>query len=261
MQTIDRRTFVLGGASALALAGCGGGESSPDGLPPMVTGTGPAATATLGVKFETRPLTHSLLVTDARGVQREVGGLGRAVGKLNFPSDVATYLDRGYVADTGNHRVQVFDSAGNALFTMGEGLLSYPGGVEVRPGGTEVLVSDSRNGRVVTFSPEGQLMRKLGQGAMSAPKGIAVLSNMFLIADPGLRKIVRLTLGGLVGADFGSGWILPWDVATDGTNVYVADAAVKAIAVCSLTGQRIGSIPLENTPSYISYRNGALQVG
>lgn len=261
MQTIDRRTFVLGSASVWALAGCGGGDSSPDGMPPMTAGVGPAATSATGVKFEARPLAHKLLVTDSRGAQRTVGGVGRALGRLNYPSDVAVFQDRGYVVDTGNHRVQVFDAAGTALFTMGEGVLFYPGGIDVRPVG-EVLVSDSRNGRIVGFLVSGSLVRKFGQGLLSAPKGLAVLADSgLLVADPGLRKVLKLSAAGTLMGEFGTGWVLPWDVATDGKNVFVADAAVNAIAVLSMSGQRIGSMPLDKAPTYISYRNGALQVG
>ncbi|MES3001872.1 MAG: hypothetical protein V4787_14370 [Pseudomonadota bacterium] len=113
-----------------------------------------------GAQFAALPKTHSLQVTTPLGASKRIGGVGRAAGQLNYPSDVAVLGELAYVVETGNHRVQVFDAAGVARGTIGEGVLNYPGGIITTA--DEILVSDSRNARIVGFDTQGRVTRTIG---------------------------------------------------------------------------------------------------
>ena len=259
MNTLDRRTFVLGAGAALTLPlwGCGGGGA--EALPPMSAQEGPTAVTQQGAQFSALPPMHAIDVTNAQGVRRRIGGLGQANGQLNYPADVAVLNETAYVVETGNHRVQAFDAAGNALGTLGNGMLNYPGGIAAANG--EILVSDSRNARIVGFDSHGNVTRTIGAGVLSAPRGLAVLPDgALLVADPGLRRLVVFAADGHFQGHLGS-WVLPYDVATDGQQVYAIDASANEVVALSMAGERIGSIPLQASPNYLSMRGGRLYVG
>jgi DNA-binding beta-propeller fold protein YncE len=259
MMNIDRRGFVLAGASALTLAatGCGGGdEASAQGLPAMESAVGASAAAG-GAQFVVEPDRHLLWITGTDGVKRKAGGLGRGLGQLNYPIDVAASRDSAYVVETGNHRVQRFDATGASLGAFGEGVLLYPGGIALSP--DEILVADSRNGRIAVFDLAGRLLRTFGQGLLSAPRGLALSGSDLLVADPGLRKVVRLDAAGRLVSEVSGEWVLPWDVATDGQQVFVSDAAASAIAVVG-PGQKPRQVKVPKPPKSVKVRGGRLYV-
>ncbi|RYF38384.1 MAG: hypothetical protein EOO27_50890, partial [Comamonadaceae bacterium] len=231
MSTIDRRIFLTlaGGAATMALlplAGCGGGDPYP---PVTGAGQGPMSATAEGRQFQALGKSHTLVIKESDGRELRCGGIGFGKGKLNFPAGVAVLDGLAYVVETGNHRVQVFDGKGTVRSIIGEGELLYPGGIAA--GKKEIFVADTRNARIVAFSPNGRLTRVLGAGVLSAPRGITVQDDGLLIADPGLRKVIKLGFDGVVQAELGSDWILPYDVATDGAFFYVADVARNELGV------------------------------
>jgi hypothetical protein len=216
----------------------------------------PMGASTSGPQFRAMARSHSLAITGTDGRLRRFGGVGKAQGKLNFPSSVAVINGLAYVVETGNHRVQVFDSNGASRKLIGANELLYPSAVTA--GLNEILVSDSRHSRIVGFSLSGALTRVLGAGVLSAPRGLSMSGNNVLVADPGLRKVLLLRANGSVQAELGSNWVLPWDVATDGKNAFVADVSRNEIAIVSLAGKRIGTIPLNFAPANVAFRNGSV---
>jgi DNA-binding beta-propeller fold protein YncE len=258
MTTLDRRAFIsLGGGiavlTALPLAGCGGGNVYPS---VAGAGGGPVATAPSGRRVQALGQQHNLVVTEASGQQRRVGGLGTAAGQFNYPAGVAVMDGRTYVVETGNHRVQVLDDKNAVLGFIGEGTLLYPGGIAA--GGGEIIVSDSRNGRLVVFAPDGRLLRVLGQGVLSAPRGLDIVADGILVADPGLHKVLKLSATGAVLGEYGSGWFLPYDVSTDGDYIYVADVSRAGIGVTTLGGDNTDPIALDLVPTHLWFTGGKL---
>jgi len=87
--------------------------------------------------------------------------------------------DNVYVADTGNHRIQVFDSEGNLKDVWGgNGQFFAPCGVDVGPDGT-VYVADTNNHRVRAFDSEGNHLYTWGSrgddpGQFRWPEDVAV---------------------------------------------------------------------------------------
>ncbi len=79
---------------------------------------------------------------------------------LDLPSDVSVHGDKIYVVDGGHHRVVVYDTDRNFLFTFaghgaGPGQLDYPVGIDAAEDG-RVYVADSGNHRVQIFSGKGE---------------------------------------------------------------------------------------------------------
>lgn len=99
----------------------------------------------------------------------EPGIGGQDYQHLLSPEGVAVDTqNRVFVADAGNHRVQVFAGSGQYLDTIGttqgagENQFNYPSGVAIAPNGN-ILVADSKNHRVQVFNSSLGYIFSLGQ--------------------------------------------------------------------------------------------------
>jgi uncharacterized protein (TIGR03663 family) len=167
---------------------------------------------------------------------------------------------RVYVADTGNHRIQVFDADGSleqtiGSFGQGEGQFHEPRGVAVDRQGN-IYVADTWNARIVKLSRSGRWLRTWGEGdedlgngrmvtrtgatqegnlqaplGFFGPRGVAVDAdgNVYIV-DTGNKRIVvtddegtYLYQWGAAGSEAGK-FNEPTTIAFDsGGNAYVAD--------------------------------------
>ncbi|MFZ4985265.1 MAG: hypothetical protein ACOYLF_07385, partial [Blastocatellia bacterium] len=181
-DTNNSRVRVVNSSTGVitTFAGTGGGGFDGDG--------GPASLATLngpvGLAFDSQ---GSLYIADSRNhrVRRvdavtriitTVAGNGRGgysgdssaaiAAQLNQPNDVA--IDPGgniIIADQGNHRIRLVNSAGQIVTIAGDGIagfagdgggltrLSSPRAVDVIPGEATLLVADTGNVRVRRLVP------------------------------------------------------------------------------------------------------------
>ena len=101
-----------------------------------------------------------------------------------------------FVADYGNHRLQVFDREGEFLRSWGEfgtapGQFNNPIGVQIGPAGA-VWVVDSANQRIQVFSQQGELLRvfdDVGPG----PQIISLnAAGQFYVSSPWAEGRVRI---------------------------------------------------------------------
>ncbi len=180
-----------------------------------------------------------------------VGSFGTEPGQLNRPRNVAVAPDgRIYVADTGNHRIQVFDVTGAFSFGFGgptpqdaspqNGEFNEPWGITIDD--AFVYVADTWNGRVQKFTLEGEYVSQFGSFAIPAegsegalefygPRSIAVNDGKLYIIDTGNHRIQVVDVDGnyldqVGGNGFGLGEFnepVGLTIDTDGT-VYVAEA-------------------------------------
>ena len=104
-----------------------------------------------------------------------------------------------YVADTLNHRIQVFNREGGFLSKWGrqgrnEGEFDMPWGIEV-DGQGNVYVADWRNHRIQKFSPDGQFLMCVGspgsgEGELDHPSSVAVdKEGIIYVADWGNERL------------------------------------------------------------------------
>ena len=140
----------------------------------------------------------------ARGsVQVEIRGAGRGPREFNRAEGLS--LDANgklYVADSCNHRVQVFDGDGTFLREHGgpgaaHGKFSYPYDVRVDEQGRQ-YVCEFGNSRVTVLSPDDQVIEVIGgagsvPGRFNNPWSLAIdsLGNLY-VADSQNHRVQKL---------------------------------------------------------------------
>jgi len=178
---------------------------------------------------------------------RTMGMMGSGPGQFMNPRNLAVGPDSLlYVADTGNHRIQVLQPDGAFVrewgsMGEGDGQFNEPWGIAVGPGG-EVYVADTWNHRVQVFDSSGLFLRKWGffastngelgqQSGFWGPRAIATDStgNVY-ITDTGNKRVQKFDAQGTFLGQWGGGGIVegrfdePVGLAIDSDdNVYVAD--------------------------------------
>ncbi|MFO7684433.1 MAG: 6-bladed beta-propeller, partial [Chloroflexota bacterium] len=131
---------------------------------------------------------------------------GSSEGQFTTPRNVAVAPDGTiFVADSGNHRIQVFDENGRFLTSWGDfgvapGQFNEPWGIAADD--EFVYVADTWNYRIQKFSHDGQLIGSYGQngspigdtdpglGLFYGPRAIALVDdNLFAITDTGNHRL------------------------------------------------------------------------
>jgi streptogramin lyase len=173
---------------------------------------------------------------------RTVGGPGAGNGQFSTPLGIA--LDPSgdvWVTDTGNDRVEEFNSTGTYLRQAGSAgdgnaQFSYPRGIAADPSG-DVWVADSYDDRVEKLTPAGAYSAQAGGrasegGRLSAPVATATDSaGDVYVADAGHYRVQEFSSAGALvrqwgGYGSGSGQftnIVGIAVSSATGNVYVAE--------------------------------------
>jgi ABC-type spermidine/putrescine transport system permease subunit II/DNA-binding beta-propeller fold protein YncE len=152
-----------------------------------------------------------------------IGQEGSLPGEFSRPEGLGVdALDRVYIADSCNHRIQFFSPHGHLLGTFGKagtgiGEMSYPYDVRVDAEG-RVYVCEFGNSRIQVFDPEHRPIEVLG-GPGSAPEQ---LSN-------------------------------PWSIALDPMgNLYVADAGNHRVVKYIRNQRQVAGAPSESSPALLT---------
>ena len=129
-----------------------------------------------------------------------LGGLGDVDTRFRDPGGIAIGPrgKRIYIADSGNRRVQVFDSVGNWLSTWGgpeEDLFVEPTGIDVGPDGN-VYVADAGASRVRVLEENGIPLFEFGTegdgpGSFRAPVDVAVGPDGRIWVVDEVREVVE----------------------------------------------------------------------
>jgi uncharacterized protein (TIGR03663 family) len=177
-----------------------------------------------------------------------VGSAGTGDAQFASPRDVAVAANGDvYVSDSGNNRIEVFDSQGQFKFAWGamgsgSGQFNEPWGLAIAPNG-DVYVADTWNHRVQVFDAQGIYKSEFGffvdtrndaeasPGGFYGPRGIAIddEGNIF-VTDTGNKRVQEFAADGTFVAMFGSEgsdpgqFREPVGITRDGEgNFYVAD--------------------------------------
>ena len=208
----------------------------------------------------TEPDLNRVALYDVAGARpRKIGAFGRVgfrPGELHGPHGATLDgRDRLYVADTFNHRIQVFDIAGLAAgraprlvsafgnFGKGIGDLKAPhAAVAVSPDPRlrdRLFVTDSRNDRVQVFDRNGRATgmvlgaKGAEEGKLDGPVGTAFdrRGRVLYVAEAGNRRVSAFDAGsGAFLFAFGRELTSPGGIAVDGAGVvYVTDVGVRLV--------------------------------
>lgn len=187
------------------------------------------------------------------GVNMFVGGVGFDNGNFRQARGVAFDAEgRAYVADTFNHRVQVFDSKGDFVFLFGqqgeiEGEFREPNDLILDPQG-RLCVVDTWNHRVQIFDSKGKFLFQIEAGFFG-PRGItADAEGNLYITDTGNSRIKVFSADGKLvrqWGDRGSGskqLFEPIGIDVNGAGeIFLADTGNRRIQVCNRQGQFLRS--------------------
>jgi DNA-binding beta-propeller fold protein YncE/Tfp pilus assembly protein PilF len=189
-----------------------------------------------------------------------VGQEGREIGQFRQPGGVVVdQTGRLYVADTYNHRVQVFAPDGRLLQVFGvegaqRGALLRPKGMAWGPNHL-LYVADTGNHRIQAFDQRGDAVIILGSfgnqpGQFNAPEGITVdAEQMLYVADTQNHRVQKFAPDGSFilswgGSGSGKGEFLgPSDIALDREGrVLVVDTQNHRVQVFAGDGQYLWEI-------------------
>jgi M6 family metalloprotease-like protein len=155
------------------------------------------------------------------------GANGTAEGEFYLPFGIAVN-GTGYihVADTGNHRIQIFDSSGNFIKMFGWGVDTGANNFETCVASCQIGIANG------------------GNGQFAGPRGVGLdtQGNIF-VADTGVSRIQKFNSAGIFQLKFGSSgsgngfFSQPRGVAVNGTGyIYVADTGNNRIQIFNSAG-------------------------
>lgn len=188
-------------------------------------------------------------------ILQEGGSAGKEIGQLDYPRGLAVD-EKGnvYVADSKNHRIQVFESeTGKFLKKIGGGGTSDPGDlrepndVSIFPDG-RILAADTWNHRVQIYSPKGKFLHQVSpEDRFFGPRGVwAAPSGDFYVADTGRHRVFHFDREGKILRVWGKKGSAPGDfnepiglVQDTQKQLYVADRLNYRIQVFSENGDYV----------------------
>ncbi|XP_077561330.1 protein brain tumor-like [Haemaphysalis longicornis] len=219
------------------------------------------------------PLRHYFLKPDVERKKMayyfRFGGFGFMRGQFAEPSGVAmTTQDNIIVADSNNHRIQIFDQHFRFKRQFGKsvrrgGQMSCPNRVAVvRHSNLIVVTERPPSHQIQVFNQNGQFVRKFGGTILMNPRGVAVdEKGRVVVVESKIFRVVIFDLSGNVlrSLDLSNHLKFPNGVAVnDQEEVFISDNRAHCVKVFSYGGaflRQIGGRGLTDFPVAVRINN------
>ncbi|CAH1777460.1 unnamed protein product [Owenia fusiformis] len=197
----------------------------------------------------------------AMQIRCKFGQLGPGKTQFNSPHGFCLGLDEDIVvADTNNHRIQVFEKTGEFKYQFGipgkeEGQLWYPRKVAVMRQTGKYVVCDRGNerSRMQIFSKNGHFIKKIAIRYIDIVAGLAITSQGHIVAVDSVSPTVFCIAE--------SGDLLKWfdcsdcmrepsDIAISGKEYFVCDFKGHCVVVFNEDGKFMRRIGCENITNF-----------
>ncbi|VDM39382.1 unnamed protein product [Toxocara canis] len=189
------------------------------------------------------------------------GEFGVMEGQFTEPSGVAVNAQNDIVvADTNNHRIQVFDKEGRFKFQFGEcgkrdGQLLYPNRVAVnRVTGDFIVTERSPTHQIQIYNQYGQFLRKFGANILQHPRGVCVDNKgRIIVIECKVMRVIIFDMFGNILQKFSCSRYLefPNGVCTnDKQEILISDNRAHCIKVFNYDGQFMRQIGGEGITNY-----------
>ncbi len=189
------------------------------------------------------------LLSSTGHFEKYIGSKGRGLGQMVGPLYLAQdYLERIYVTDYGNRRVDVFDKDGQALFFFGGRQgdfagLKGPTGIAIID--ENVFVADDQTGGVYEFDRAGNFVRELCEkGTFKKPEAIKYWNGSLIICDSNRLVSIDCETGALF--EYARTGNAPTRVTVANPdvngNVIVSDFTANEVYVMSKVQELVGGL-------------------
>lgn len=178
------------------------------------------------------------------GYHCKFGEFGSRPGQFVEPSGIATNaLNDIIIADTNNHRLEVFDGSGIFKYEIVGGQtdcdLVYPNRLAVcRSTGDIVVTERSPTHQVQVFDRCGNFLRRFGSRVLQHPRGVAVdMHGRIVVVECRVMRVVIFDASGTVINRFSLMGELefPNGVAVDDNeHIFISDNRAHCVKVCEL---------------------------
>ncbi|CAD5209132.1 unnamed protein product [Bursaphelenchus okinawaensis] len=191
------------------------------------------------------------------------GGFGGNCGEFTEPSGVCVNPRTKdiIIADTNNHRIQVFDQHGKFKFMFGkcgrwEGQFMYPNRVAIDPATESYVVSErSPTHQIQIYDAKGRFQRRFGSDLLCNPRGLCVDSqSRVVVVECKVMRIVIYDINGrlLNLITCGNHLNFPNNVCVSKDyEIFISDNGDHCVKVFNYSGQflrRVGGPGLTNYP-------------
>uniref|UniRef100_A0A0K0FZU0 B-box type zinc finger protein ncl-1 (inferred by orthology to a C. elegans protein) n=1 Tax=Strongyloides venezuelensis TaxID=75913 RepID=A0A0K0FZU0_STRVS len=197
------------------------------------------------------------------------GEFGVMEGQFTEPSGVAVNAQNQIiVADTNNHRIQVFDKDGVFKFQFGEcgkrdGQLLYPNRVAVnRLTGDFIVTERSPTHQIQIYNHSGQFLRKFGANILQHPRGVCVdNAGRIIVVECKVMRVIIFDMYGNIIQKFSCSRYLEFPngvCATDSGEIMISDNRAHCIKVFNYEGtylRQIGGEGITNYPIGVGINN------
>ncbi|RZF32843.1 hypothetical protein LSTR_LSTR009394 [Laodelphax striatellus] len=240
----------------------GGANGSPDAYSLSVGGQSDSV-LDLGSKLLSTPIfpPKSQIKRQKMIYHCKFGEFGVLEGQFTEPSGVAVNAQNDIiVADTNNHRIQIFDKEGRFKFQFGEcgkrdGQLLYPNRVAVVKTSGDIIVTErSPTHQIQIYNQYGQFVRKFGANILQHPRGVTVDNKgRIVVVECKVMRVIIFDQAGNVLQKFGCSKHLEFPngvVVNDKQEIFISDNRAHCVKVFNYEGAFLRQIGSEGVTNY-----------